>query len=115
MPTDLQQAVEAAEIVEGLSDFGFTKDTIAKAINVSSRAMRDWRIAIIRPANYDRLQEFRDLVVLLTDSLTARGVVQWLQAKNRYLGGERPVDVMGNDQYERVLEAARAFVEGTYL
>ena len=60
-------------------------------------------------------QELRDLVLLLSDSLTPRGVGQWLHAKNRLLDGERPVDLLAEDHYEKVRSAAEAFVDGSYV
>lgn len=51
---------------------------------------------------------------LLATSLTAEGIAAWMKANNRYLGA-RPVDLLTSNQHERVLEAARAFIEGTYL
>jgi hypothetical protein len=56
-----------------------------------------------------------ELRVLLADSLSEEAVDVWLTSANRYLGGERPVDLLDTDQYNRVLEAAQAFTEGTYL
>jgi hypothetical protein len=42
-------------------------------------------------------------------------VAQWFEDQNRYLDGRRPVDLLIAGQHERVLGAARAFIEGTYL
>ena len=56
-----------------------------------------------------------ETVNLLLDSLSPGGVADWFAAKNRYLGGERPIDLLSANQHDRVLEAARAFIEGTYL
>ncbi len=52
---------------------------------------------------------------LLSTSLSPAAVADWHQSKNLYLGGERPIDLLAADEHERVLEAARAFIEGTYL
>jgi hypothetical protein len=63
----------------------------------------------IRPDRYDWLAQLRDIVLLLSDSLTPRGVGQWLHAKNRVLGGERPIDLLTEERYEEVRGAAEAF------
>ena len=43
--------------------------------------MRAWRTDDIRADRYDRRVQLRDLVLLLSDSLTERGVGQWLHAR----------------------------------
>ena len=53
--------------------------------------------------------------LLLSASLSPGAVADWFAAKNRYLSGECPIDLLAVDQHDRVLEAARAFDEGTYL
>jgi uncharacterized protein (DUF2384 family) len=56
-----------------------------------------------------------DIVRALRDSLTDEGVRQWLQAPSTWLDGARPADLLLAGQHDQVLEAVRAFVEGTYL
>ncbi|MBL7659369.1 DUF2384 domain-containing protein, partial [Escherichia coli] len=51
----------------------------------------------------------------LSDSLTPRGVGQWLHAKNRLLDGQRPVDLLAKDRYEDVRSAAESFIDGAYV
>lgn len=115
MAPALDRAVEASEIVDALKPFGVTQGDVAAVTHVSDRAVRGWRTSDIRPDRYDRLAQLRDLVILLSDSLTRRGVGQWLHAKNRLLEGQRPVDLLADDRYEVVREAAEAFVDGAYV
>src|SRR5690606_30179801 len=109
MAPTLDRAVEASEIVEALKPFGVTQVDVAAVTHVSDRAVRGWKTSDIRPDRYDRLAQLRDLVILLSDSLTPRGVGQWLHAKNRLLESQRPVDLLAEDRYETVREAAEAF------
>lgn len=111
----LDQAVEASEIVDGLKQFGVTQAEVAAVAHVSDRAVRGWRGSAIRTENYDRLADLRDLVLLLSDSLSARGVAQWLRARNRILDRERPIDVLADGRVEEVRSAAEAFIEGSYV
>lgn len=111
----LERAVEAAEIVDALKSFGITQVDVASVVQVSDRAVRGWRTGDIHPDRYDRLAQLRDLVLLLSDSLTPRGVGQWLHAKNRLLQGERPVDLLAADHYEQVRSAAESFIDGSYV
>ncbi len=115
MGLTLDRAVEASEIVAALKPFGITQNDVAAVTRVSDRAVRSWKTSGIRPDRYDRLAEFRDLVILLSDSLTARGVGQWLHAKNRLLKGNRPVDLLSEGRFGEVRDAATAFVDGTYV
>jgi transcriptional regulator with XRE-family HTH domain len=115
MAMTLDQAVEASEIVDGLKRFGITQAEVAAVTHVSDRAVRGWRESAIRTENYDRLAELRDLVLRLSDSLSARGVAQWLRARNRLLDRERPIDVLAAGRVGEVRSAAEAFIEGSYV
>ena len=115
MAPTLDRAVEASEIVDALKPFGVTQGDVAAVTHVSDRAVRGWRTSDIRPDRYDRLAQLRDLVILLSDSLTPRGVGQWLHAKNRLLEGQRPVELLAEGRYDTVREAAEAFVDGAYV
>jgi Antitoxin Xre/MbcA/ParS C-terminal toxin-binding domain len=111
----LDRAVEATEIVAALKSFGVTQVDIAAVAGVSDRAVRGWRTSDIRPERYDRLAELRDLALLLSDSLTSRGVGQWLHAKNRLLDGQRPLDLLARGGLDEVTAAAEAFIDGAYV
>jgi hypothetical protein len=62
----------------------------------------------------EKAEAVQATVLLLLDSLSPGGVADWLAAENRYLGA-CPIDLIAAGQHDRVLEAARAFIEGTYL
>jgi hypothetical protein len=115
MADQLDRAVEATEIVDALKPFGVAQVDVAAATQVSDRAVRGWRTGDIRPDHYDRLAQLRDLVLRLSDSLSARGVGQWLHAKNRLLDGERPIDLLAKQRYEQVRGAAESFIDGSYV
>ena len=55
-----------------------------------------------------------DIMRVMRDSLSDEGVREWLHTVSTYLGTS-PSEALAAGQYLRVLEAARAFVEGTYL
>lgn len=115
MTLNLDRAVEASEIVNALKPFGITQVDIAAVTQVSDRAVRGWRTSSIRPDRYDQLAHLRDLVLLLSDPLTPRGVGQWLHAKNRLLAGQRPIDLLAEGRYDEVHGAAKAFIDGAYV
>ncbi len=115
MTIQLDAAIEAPEIVKALKPFGVTQEQIASVVHVSARAVRAWSSSTPRPDHYDALADLRDLVSLLSDSLSARGVKQWLSAKNRLLSGARPLELLIDGNFSAVREAANAFVDGTYV
>jgi transcriptional regulator with XRE-family HTH domain len=117
MPTTLDRAVEADEIVGALRGYGFTQADVARAVGVSDRAVRNWshETTTLRRRHEERLQTLRQIVLLLSDSLTQRGVGQWFRAHNRMLGGRRPLDVLADGDADAVRRAAAAFADGAYV
>ena len=111
----LERAVEAGDIVRALKRYGVSQEEVGTVTGVSDRAVRNWAHSGVRPERYDKLAELRDTALLLSDSLTPRGIGQWLHARNRLLGGERPLDLLSQGRVEEVLGAARAFVDGSYV
>lgn len=117
MSTTLQRAVESDEVVNGLARLGLTSSDIALATHVNERTVRRWKAGdhTTRGESYDRLTNLRDVVLVLEDSLTRRGVRQWFRAKNRLLDGKRPIDLLAAGDLEAVMRAARAFADGAYV
>lgn len=115
MATTLDRAVEPDEIVEALRPFGVSQRDVAAATNVSDRAVRAWRTGGIHAEPYDRLQDLREIVLILADSLTPRGVGQWLHARTRLLAGARPIDLLAAGRIDQVRRAAHSFVDGAYV
>ena len=115
MSAVLERAVEAPEIVAALKPYGVTQTDVGSVAGVTDRAVRGWRDSSARPERYDKLAELRDLVLVLSDSLTPRGVGQWLHARNRLLAGERPIEALAAGRAQDVRDAAQAFVDGSYV
>ncbi len=56
-------------------DYGLTQSIIAKATGASARTVRNWeQTSAIRPHNDERLRDLREVVLILRETLTARGV-----------------------------------------
>jgi Protein of unknown function (DUF2384) len=113
---DLKRAVAANDIVHALARIGFTQKQIATATGATDRSVRNWAATgAIRPAYDERIRELSELSLLLSETATPRGVTQWLNARNRLLDNERPVDLIARGEAGRVRAVAEAFVEGTYV
>jgi len=97
--------------------FGVSQADVAQVTRTDPKTVYAWRARNTRPrsATYDRLDGLREVVRALADSLTPRGVGQWLHARNRLLGGRRPLEVLREGETEAVLRAARSFVDGEYV
>lgn len=113
----LDRAVEVGEVVRRLrDDYGLTQLAIAKATGTSARSVRNWEAtSAIRARNDERLRDLREIVLILSQTLRARGVGQWLRARNRLLNGRRPIDVLAAGKMKAVRDAAAAYVEGAYV
>jgi DNA-binding XRE family transcriptional regulator len=116
MATTLDRAVEVADVVKALGGLSLTQSDLAKATGASERSVRNWKKnSAIRSAYEERLRDVRDVALILQDSLTPRGVAQWLRARNRLLAGARPLELISQGEVERVKQAAQAFVDGAYV
>ena len=80
------------------------------------RAGRDWlHDRHLRRGDEEPLQALRQIVLLLDDSLTGRGVRQWFRADLRLLDGRRPLDLLAEGDFVAVRAAAAAFVDGANI
>jgi Protein of unknown function (DUF2384) len=112
----LDRAVEAGDVVMRLRDYGLTQASIARATGATVRSVRNWQeTSAIRPRNDERLRELREIVLVLRETLTPRGVGQWLNARNRLLGGRKPIEMLSEGRHKAVRDAANAYVEGAYV
>lgn len=99
-----------------LRDYGLTQASIARATGATVRSVRNWQeTSAIRPRNDERLRELREIVLVLRETLTPRGVGQWLNARNRILGGRKPIEMLAEGRSKAVRDAANAYVEGAYV
>jgi hypothetical protein len=113
---DLRRAVAASDVVRALERVGFTQKQIANAAGATDRSVRNWATTgAIRPAYDERIRELSEISLVLSDTLSARGVTQWLNARNRVLDGQRPIDLISIGQGDRVRDAAQAYLDGSYV
>lgn len=112
----MRRAVAANDVVRALTEYGFTQRQIASATGATDRTVRNWATTgAIRPVYDERVRELSDIALLLSETMTARGVTQWFGARNRLLGGERPAELIARDEVGPVRRAAASLVEGNYV
>lgn len=109
MIDDLRRATEPRAIAAALRSVLSGDELVAVAGGARDVASGE------QPWDQRRLQELQSLVLTLSDSLTSRGVAQWLHAGNRLLGGRAPLDVLTDGDALAVTAAAASFTEGAYL
>jgi len=113
---DLRRAVAADQIVRALGGVGFTQKQIANAAGATDRSVRNWATTgSIRPVFDERIRELSEISLVLSDTLTPRGVTQWLSARNRLLDGQRPIDLISKGQSSEVRAAAESYLAGDYV
>jgi len=89
---------------------------IAEITGASERSVRNWKkTSAIRSVYEERLRGLKEIVIVLSDTLTPRGVSQWLRAKNKMLNNEKPIQALSQGNFSSVLQTAEAYRDGAYI
>jgi transcriptional regulator with XRE-family HTH domain len=114
---EIEQALEPAEAARMAHHLlALTADEIATATGADQRTVRRWWNNGSSPTRYRRqLDDLRAIAEILSQTMRAQGIGSWLRTRNRYLGYERPLDALGRGEFEKVREAAFAYVDGVAL
>ncbi len=96
-------------IVEEVTGSGISQGELGQAVGASLRSVQSWAAggAAPRGASRERLLDVKYLVEDLQDVYTPEGVQIWLHARNRNLGGRRPMDLLIGGESAAVLEEAQ--------
>lgn len=90
---------------------GMTQGDIARAVAVNVRSVRGWETGTEpRLAAADRLLTLAGIVATLAETLTPRGINQWLRHRSRHLDAARPIERIAEEP-ERILAEAAAVGE----
>ena len=78
---------------------------IGEITGVSERQVQNWANGTSRPngLSRDRLLELKYVIEQLSDVYTDEGIEIWLHARNRGLGGAKPIDYLRDGKFELVL------------
>jgi transcriptional regulator with XRE-family HTH domain len=104
-----------ADIVREVRDASsLTVAEIATIAGVQERQVRHWASGTHRPhgAGRDALLELHYVIKLLRDVYRPEGVEIWLHSRNPELSGERPIDLLRNQQFIPVLQAIERLRSG---
>lgn len=96
-------------IVEQVTGSGISQGELGRAVGASLRSVQSWAAggAAPRGASRERLLDVKFIVEELQDVYTPEGVDIWLHARNRNLGGRRPLELLIDGDSGAVLEEAQ--------
>lgn len=92
-------------------------EDVASIVGASPRSVYRWARGTSDPrANArDRLLQVAAVVRELSDTLTPDGAYVWLFAPNPFLDYDRPVDLLRDGEYKRVLGAIEGLKDGVFV
>ena len=95
-------------IIEQVTETGITQEELGIAVGASLRTIQNWASGAASPRGHsrERLLDVQFIVDELRHAYTDEGVQIWMHARNRNLGGRRPIDLLAEGQHDRVLEEA---------
>lgn len=113
----IEQAHEPAEAARMAHNvLALSAGEIATATGADQRTVRRWWHNGSSPTRYrDRLDDLRAIAEILSATLHEEAIGSWLRSRNRYLKYERPLEALGRGEFDKVREAAFAFVDGASL
>lgn len=101
-------------ILEEVADSGITRTELSKAVGAAERTVQTWVAGTSKPSGVraQRLLDVQLIVRLLSDTYTKEGIRIWLNARNRNLGLERPINLLEHGDIDSVLEEANRISGG---
>jgi predicted transcriptional regulator len=119
-PAALGELAAPVETLQFLREpVGLTQGEIAAMLGTDDRTVRRWldskNDSKPGPRFSRGIDDLRDLVGLLIETLPGEQTARWLRARSRLLKSDRPIELLAKqdeDAYRAVREAAEAFVDG---
>lgn len=120
MPDVLREIEEAREPADTArmahSLLALTAEEIGTATGADERTVRRWWNNGSSPTRHRRqLDDLRAIAEILSMTMRDEAIGAWLRSRNRYLNYERPLGLLGKGEFDRVREAAAAYVDGAPL
>jgi len=97
-----------------VTDVGITQTDLGKVVGASSRTIQNWASGDVKPSGTkaQRLLDVQMIVDLLDDVYTDEGIQIWLNARNRNLDLQRPIDLLTSGRIDEVLDEANSLAGG---
>lgn len=101
-------------LVEEIRQSGLTAAEIGQITGVRERQVQNWASGSSRPNSEarDRLVDIHYIVRRLEDIYRPAGVEIWLHSRNRELGDRRPIDLLIEGRFEKVVNAVLRLQSG---
>lgn len=105
----------ARVIARAREQAGLTAAELAEIVGIGTRQLQNWASGRGTPATSARLRQLLDLqyvLDLIAEVFDDEGGVMWLHARNRTLGGERPLDLLASGRTDEVIELLDRLADG---
>jgi DNA-binding transcriptional regulator YiaG len=102
-------SVTYIRVVEKVTSSGITQAELAKAVGTGSRSVQNWASGQNTPRgrSAQRLLDVHTIVDILSDSYSPEGIDIWFHSRNRNLEMRRPIDLLTEGDFDRVLDEAK--------
>jgi hypothetical protein len=93
---------------------GLTAGEIGRITCVSERSVQNWASGRSKPEgeSRDRLLELKYIVEGLAEVYEDEGIEIWLHSRQRALGGQSPIELLREGQFQEILEAVDRLAGG---
>jgi DNA-binding transcriptional regulator YiaG len=107
--TDEAASVTYMRVVEKVTHSGITQAELAKAVGTGSRSVQNWANGHNAPRgrSAEKLLDVHAIIDILSDSYTPEGIDIWFHSRNRNLDMRRPIDLLTEGDFDRVLDEAK--------
>lgn len=94
-------------LVDEIRRSGLTSAEIGSITRVRERQVQNWAAGTSRPSGEtrDRLVDIHYIVRQLQQVYRPEGIEIWLHARNPELGGQRPIDLLIEGEFQPVVDA----------
>lgn len=93
------------------------QEDVARVVGASTRTVSRWAQGVSGPraAARERLLELSAVVTELSKVVRPEAAEAWLFAPNPMLDFERPLDLIQQGEYKRILAAVEALADGVFV
>ncbi|WP_052336198.1 antitoxin Xre/MbcA/ParS toxin-binding domain-containing protein [Nocardioides alkalitolerans] len=90
---------------------------LARIVGVGERQIQNWAAGRSGPGSKEKLRQLLDLqyvLDLVREIYEDDGAVMWLHARNRMLGGGRPLDLLAEGRTDEVINLLDRIADGNH-